>query len=546
MEGQARLRVVEDDVAAADSLLSQVSIIHERDGGKVEAMVPVDLIYREDVPVDQAHVDELAESILKEQAMRGDTEGQLSPVLLAEIPDRDTFLIIDGFHRDAALHQIGNEEVFSTIRRDSTMDEVVDLRILTANTHASVTFARIVEWVQDAWHKSPWAENLTAAQAFSLSRSGGTGRRLGLTPEEATEVLAWTADKCDRWRISKGTVYQSLATAQMADPELVKEARRRTGKHALTAITPQHLTVIAKALPKRYPEQRLVAKIAKANNFNLQSTRAVVEMLQHTSSLEEAQAIADETDWSNIKPSYGKTTHKVVRSEVRQEEARHRETYGELLITELELAKVSLENSVLRGRYIPPPSVSNGAEAVMVDVGDNPRVVELLSPTDVEEKATKLLDRAEILGPKIIELLQTSAKQSPDQASATFNGATRRIGEDIEAGGLRFVRLEDDAVFDRLIRQAVKSEARRRAEDDGESQAGDPTTVGMPAVIEALPHMNSTVRRILALNNFFRLPPAVTAQVLEVGPEVSYEVGRRINLRLESMDKMLAAAEPES
>src|ERR1700742_5061810 len=100
--------------------------------------------------------------------------------------------------------------------------------------------------------------------------------------------------------MSPVTIKVSLATAEAADPELIKEARRRVGGHELTEITPMHLGVIAPAFPYRYPEQRLIVDIAKKNNFNVQHTRAVVEMLRPARNIEEARQIAEAVDWSKV------------------------------------------------------------------------------------------------------------------------------------------------------------------------------------------------------------------------------------------------------
>jgi hypothetical protein len=116
--------------------------------------------------------------------------------------------------------------------------------------------------------------------------------------------------------------------------------------------------------------------------------------------------------------------------------------------------------------------------------------------------------------------------------------------QDIEGGALRFVRLEKDAIFDRLIKDSLAKNARQRETADGHSTSEDqvtvdPESVSLAAVIEALPHMNHRVRKVLALSNFFRLPTPSIAQVLEVPPEASFQMAGRINLRLISMDKML-------
>ena len=96
------------------ALINQVQILNERDGGLLEAYVPIDLINQEDVAVDQAHVLELAESI-RQQSKTHEITGQLSPILLGLLPDHDKFVILDGFHRVPAVKLAGSEIVYATI-----------------------------------------------------------------------------------------------------------------------------------------------------------------------------------------------------------------------------------------------------------------------------------------------------------------------------------------------------------------------------------------------------------------------------------------------
>src|SRR3989344_4490382 len=161
----------------------QVTIVNKREGGLVEAYVPISLIYTQDVPVDASHVQELADSIAKEAKSRpGLRTGQLSPVLLAEVEEFDQLPIIDGFHRVPALKLLGSQEVYATIRPESSWEEIVDLRILAATTHRAVRFSRLVEWIEEAWQYSPWSEKIKAAQAFQLRFiKTMTGTRIGLT-----------------------------------------------------------------------------------------------------------------------------------------------------------------------------------------------------------------------------------------------------------------------------------------------------------------------------------------------------------------------------
>lgn len=125
------------------SPISQIRVVKRREGGLIDAMVPLPLVYREDVPVDQPHVSDLVDSIGRE-AQLGSGTGQLIPVLLGSIPNFPQFPIVDGFHRVAALYELKRDDVYATVRPYCTWEHVVDLRILAATTHRSVRFSRLI------------------------------------------------------------------------------------------------------------------------------------------------------------------------------------------------------------------------------------------------------------------------------------------------------------------------------------------------------------------------------------------------------------------
>lgn len=273
------------------SLLDYVSIVDTREGGMAEAFVPLSLIYREDVPVDAAHVNELADSIIKEEE-HGRVSGQLSPVLLGEVSTEPQFRILDGFHRVGALTQLNRIEAFATIRPNCTPEDVVDLRIISATTHRSVRFIRVLDWVEDAWKLTGWSERVRLTQAFALRFSGAmTGSRIGLDNEEADEVKQWVNRKCDQWHISPAYVYKHLQTAQAADPQLIREARGRGGGHKLEALTPDHLHGIALALPQKFDLQNLVAEEAIRKSLTVPRARALAEAVSTADTLDEARNI---------------------------------------------------------------------------------------------------------------------------------------------------------------------------------------------------------------------------------------------------------------
>lgn len=470
-----------------ESLLDKVEIINEREGGLVEAMVPIDLINREEVAVNEFHVNELVDSMLTESE-KGVANGQLTPILLGHIEGRRKFSIIDGFHRDSALFRSEKQSVFATIRLNTTEDEVDDLRILTASSHSSVAFSRIVEWVGTAWERTEWAKTITAAQAFSLANSKAmTGARMGLTEEAAVAIREWALDKCTRWRIAPGTIYQSMATAQVADPTLVSSARQRESGHRLDELTPDHLKYISRAYPNKFYEQQNVASIVTKNNFTIAETKIVLDILgdiDHDSSVTE---IIELTDWiallekdpivirkrkpvvetkeieltqrpTPIKKRASPKNIKVVEAETGEhvQSSEFMRVVNTLTSTQVELARVVLKNNVLSGTYTPARSSDTLAspfiakhlpddisEMLLSDVTGIPDLLQLLS-----DEVKKPLVRSVMVLNDIDE----------DTADYIVSEAFHRVQRDATDGILRFAFPKKKEHTLTLLKRAVSDE----------------------------------------------------------------------------------------
>lgn len=267
-------------------------------GGVVEAFVPISLVYREDVPVDLTHVNDLAQSILTEERT-GRNSGQLSPVLLGELDEFPQFKILDGFHRVAALAQLERDEVFSTVRPNCTVEDVADLRIISATTHRSVRFVRLLDWAEDAWKQSPWAERIKISQAFQLRFSKtSTGAYMGLNPDEVEEIRGWVERKSQQWHIAPTSLYKYFLTASQVDPVLVREARGRESGHKLDALTPDHLAALANILPDRHDIQQVVADEIKAKMLTVPRAKALAQAVSGADGVEEAERIVRSIRWN--------------------------------------------------------------------------------------------------------------------------------------------------------------------------------------------------------------------------------------------------------
>jgi hypothetical protein len=511
---------------AYNELLAKITILGERPGGLIDAMVPSELICREDVPVDAEHVAELAASI-KAESEKGEGTGQLSPILLGEVEGYDQFLIIDGFHRDGALHELGEKEIFTTIRKGSTLEEVVDLRILTANTHSSVNFARVVEWISDAWIRGPWVNKLSVVQAFSLTNSKSSGKIIGLSPEEAAEVKAWVVDKCEKWRMSPSTVHINLVTAELADPELVKEARRRVGGHSLETVTPQHLGVIAKGFPRMYPWQRLVVRIAKDHNMNILSTRAVVEALKVAESYQEAVAIAKVTDWASIKPAYSPSRKRELDRENRDDSTRDtldthwvQSMAHKLVVTELRLARISLDALVLRGRYAAVDPNRPDHPELIVAKSSEAEIDDLIRHVDIGKNVDGFLDGTERLTSRLVGGLQSKYKLREKASKDILRQASLHIVSDMENGDLRFVELTKDSMIHDVLVATIREELTRRRDASPQgrlyvSHSETVPTVTLPDTMRAVSGMSDLVRRASIAHGILGLTVRTTAKLLD-------------------------------
>ncbi len=95
-----------------------------------------------DVPVDLLHVKGLADSIM--------SRGQLNPVIVRE----ETKEVIDGFHRIAAMKELGFKEV-ECVLTPCDDEGFWDFRIIQASLHKNVTFARAIDWIEEVFRRSP-------------------------------------------------------------------------------------------------------------------------------------------------------------------------------------------------------------------------------------------------------------------------------------------------------------------------------------------------------------------------------------------------------
>lgn len=543
----------EQNQGGGELLLSKIEVRSEREGGLIDAMVPIDLIDRTEVAVDEEHVAELAASMHDEWS-RGITNGQLSPILLGQIEGRSTFSLIDGFHRDAALKLLGNDTVFATIRPNTTEEEVGDLRILTANSHSSVSFARIVEWVNSSWSKSPWADKVSAAQAFSLANSKtANGRRMGLTEEEAGEVREWALDKSKRWSLSTAVIWTNLSTADVADPALVKQVRGRTNGHTLEALTSLHLREIATAYPHQFEIQNALNKVILAQSLTVPETKQVLEAFKGAQATEDILATIELTDWhalfENDKLAKKKGKQRVRSAEEKAQEDEERKPampllarsfYNKYSLSRVAIARLQLENSVFKGEYLVAPLHGDTQPGFIVDLPSGTQLQKATQPSIDSTAEDRFLTRFETLESKLLEVFINATNADEADARHAIQRIGNRIGQDMRTGGLQYVDLHRDQTFDELIRTCMRDEVRifkEGSEANISAISREVDHYDFSIVSEILPALEDKTQTSLVSTGMLQLGVHSVAQILQLNRTTTSQLLDTTHQRLTSAQR---------
>jgi hypothetical protein len=315
-----RLRLVQGGNLATDdtrlstllesTLIQRADVIGTREGGIVDCWVPAELIDHEEVPVKDEWARSLANEMREIAETKGGT-GQLSPVILGLIEGENNLKIMDGFHRDAALKMNGEERIYSAVQL-TDWDGLYDVRIFTAKDHAHVRFSRVVQWIREVWTYSGLDDKMTIEQAILLYRFGTSGSRLGLSVGDVETAKTWVARKEQQWDMAAMTIHGHLKVAETVDPKLVHSAREKKNSDALEAPTQAILRVFADQIPNNFELQNLVLAQAKIHNLTGAEVKTLCEkVVGHN--LQSAQAVVAETNFDELKPSYGKTKQRALR-----------------------------------------------------------------------------------------------------------------------------------------------------------------------------------------------------------------------------------------
>ncbi len=218
-----------------------------------------------DVPVDPVHTRELADSIM--------SKGQLAPAIIRE----ETKEVIDGFHRIAAMKELGFNEV-ECVLTPCDDEGFWDFRIIQASLHKNVTFARAIEWMSKVFQISPWRDKYTSA--YSLFNNFSQGK---VPKEEA----AWAESKAKTWGLSPHTITNWLRTKESLEPSLLEELK----KNVVDNIPVTPYLEVAQNLPTRPELQRPVIEKARREDLSMKEIRAVSQAIRRAEDEEEVQSI---------------------------------------------------------------------------------------------------------------------------------------------------------------------------------------------------------------------------------------------------------------
>lgn len=370
-----------DDELAPFLLRNGARIIHEREGGLVECYVPVEAVDHEEVAVRREWAENLSGQMRAYAELHGGT-GQGQTIGLGMISTEPKLKIIDGFHRDAALRINGAEEIYASARK-TTWDNLYDDRIVLAKDHTQVKFTRVVEWMQECWQQSGFADQMTIVQALLLYRLGTSGKRLDVDPEAVRAINAWVAQKENRWGIAAMTMREYLVIAENVDPKLVHATRGKVRGDQLEAPTQDILKIFSDFIPSEFDLQNLVMNSAMAENLRGPQIRSVCKQIKN-SSYKEAFKYVNSINWLEVENEYEETHARALRR------ARDPKYKGATVLqaSATEIRQVSERTKLIteRGEEVAPEMVIRLEEA--------------------RERAEQLIDQLGDLTLKLTEIIQ--------------------------------------------------------------------------------------------------------------------------------------------
>ena len=163
-----------------------------------------------DLPVDDAHVQELMESLQKNGRM-------FEPVTVWLQGMR----IVNGFHRTEAAKRLGWESMPCLVQ-DSTEDEFWDARIIAAKPHKEVEPKRLAAWMLESWRQEFGDKAISVEDVKEAYRKFGIEFEQESISNETLQVLTII----DTFRME----YNSLPREVKVGTETVELYRTKKGK----------------------------------------------------------------------------------------------------------------------------------------------------------------------------------------------------------------------------------------------------------------------------------------------------------------------------
>ena len=231
-----------------------------------------------DVAVDPLHTRELADSIM--------SRGQLAPVIVRE----ETREVIDGFHRIAAMKELGFKQV-ECVLTPCDDESFWDFRIIQASLHKNVTFARAIDWIEEVFRLSLGLRSITEryskeGKAYKNAYTLFAATRQGTASPEITK---WATDKAKVWGLAIHTIENWLAARESLEPSLLEEVRHPIEEEA--EVTPTHYVEVARELSTRPELQKSIIEKVKQEGLSIKEARTVARALRQAEDMEEAQNI---------------------------------------------------------------------------------------------------------------------------------------------------------------------------------------------------------------------------------------------------------------
>lgn len=175
-------------------------------------------------------------------------------------------------------------------------EELYDRRVEAAvNSAKSVKFARMAILMHRSFSSASWQSErigelmedgvITLAQVFTIAhqfKQGLTrmpGKNLGVSSEEAAELIGWAIQKAERWDRPLSTLVQDMRTVEDASPKLVILVRQGGGggRGKKGTFTLARLRAMTKHLPGNWDVQEQLARLSIDLNIHAEDLELLSE-----------------------------------------------------------------------------------------------------------------------------------------------------------------------------------------------------------------------------------------------------------------------------